>query len=40
MVRHVDPPWDSLDRLPTPLTDGERQVIRLFDQQLPEAWEI
>lgn len=40
MARHIDPPWTSLDRLPTPLTDGERQVIRLLDQKLPGAWEI
>ena len=40
MTRHVDPPLDALDELPTPLTDGERQVVRLFDQKLPEEWEI
>ena len=40
MARLVDPPWDSLDRLPTPLTDGESLVTRILDQKLPEEWEI
>ena len=40
MARIIDPPWDECDQLPTPLTDGERQVIGLFDQKLPSEWEI
>ena len=40
MARRVDPPWDSLDQLPTPLTVGERQVIQLLHQKLPDVWDI
>ena len=39
-VRIFDPPRDEFDQLPTPLTDGERRVIDLFDQKLPTEWEI
>ena len=38
--RLIDPPPESFDKLPTPLTDGERKVIRLFHQKLPAEWEI
>ena len=40
MVRIVEPLRDQLDQLLTPLTDGERKVIDLFDQKLPAEWEI
>ena len=40
MVRVISPPPSQLDSLPTPLTEGERQVLRLFDNALPESWEI
>lgn len=40
MPRVIDPPRNQLDRLLTPLTDGERAVIELFDDKLPDAWEI
>ena len=40
MVRHIDPPRHSLDQLLTPLTDGERQLIHLFDKKLAVGWEI
>ena len=40
MVRIVQPPRDQLDQLLTPLTDGERKVVDLFDQKLPAEWEI
>ncbi len=40
MVRVISPPLSQLDSLPTPLTEGERQVLRLFDNALPESWEI
>ena len=40
MVRRIDPPRDSFTQLPTPLTVGEQKLINLFDQKLPEEWEI
>lgn len=40
MERRIDPPRNSFDQLPTPLTDGERRVIGLFDQKLRPEWEI
>ena len=40
MVRRIDPPRDSFTQLPTPLTVGEQKLIKLFDQKLPEEWEI
>ena len=40
MVRRIDPPRDSFAQLPTPLTIGEQQLVGLFDQKLPEEWEI
>ena len=39
-MRIIEPSWDRLDQLLTPLTDGERKVIGLFDQDLPAEWEI
>ena len=39
-IRIIDPPIDQLPNLPTPLTDGERQVLELFNAKLPEEWEI
>ena len=40
MVRHIDPPQEQWDRLPTPLTPGEREVFKLFDERLPLEWEM
>ena len=40
MARIIDPPRDKFGQLLTQLTDGERQVIDLFDQELPDEWEI
>ena len=40
MIRIIDPPRDEFDQLPSPLTDGERKVIDLLDEQLPAEWEI
>jgi len=40
MARVIDPPREHLDRLLTPLTDGERRVIDLFDETLQPEWEI
>ena len=40
MPRVIQPPLDQLPNLPTPLTEGERQVLELFNTQLPESWEI
>lgn len=38
--RLVSPPLEELDRLRTPLTDGERLVLDLLVERLPEKWEI
>ena len=40
MARLIEPPREQHDRLLTPLTDGERRVIDLFDANLPPDWEI
>jgi hypothetical protein len=40
MARLISPPRSELDRLPTPLTNGERRVLDLLDQKLPEEWEF
>lgn len=40
MDRLINPPLDELSNLPTPLTDGERQVVDLFHKALPPTWEI
>ena len=40
MARIIDPPRGKFDQLLTPLEDGERRVIDLFDQELPDEWEI
>ncbi len=39
-ARLIEPPRDQLDQLLTPLTEGERKVIDLFDEKLPADWEI
>ena len=38
--RIIDPPKDQWDRLPTPLTPGEREVFELFKETLPLEWEM
>ena len=38
--RIIDPPEDQWDRLPTPLTPGEREVFELFKEVLPLEWEM
>lgn len=38
--RLVSPPLEELDRLRTPLTDGERLVLEVLDERLPQKWEI
>jgi hypothetical protein len=38
--RLIEPPRDTLDKLLTPLTGGERRLIDLFDRKLPAGWEI
>lgn len=40
LTRLIDPPRSAFDRLPNRLTDGERQVIDLFDRGLDPAWEM
>jgi hypothetical protein len=40
MTRVIDPPREQFDKLLTPLTDGERRVIDLFDANLQPEWEI
>ena len=39
-MRHIDPPQEQWDRLPTRLTPGEREVFELFDAKLPAEWEM
>lgn len=40
MSRVISPPKDQLERLLTPLTDGERHVVNFFDERLSAEWEI
>lgn len=40
MPRLIDPPRSDFDKLLTPLTAGEREVIDLFDEMLPTEWEF
>ena len=40
MARHIDPPQEQWDRLPTSLTPGEREVYELFDEKLSLDWEM
>jgi hypothetical protein len=40
MARIIDPPREQQDELSTPLTDGERRVIDIFDAILQPDWEI
>ena len=40
MPRLIDPPRSAFNRLPSGLTDGERQVIDLFDRCLAPEWEM
>ena len=40
MARHIDPPQEQWDRLPTPLTPGESKVFKLFDEKLSLEWEM
>ena len=39
-VRVVSPSLNELEKLRTPLTAGERQVLNIFLKGLPPAWEI
>ncbi|MYD17256.1 MAG: AAA family ATPase [Chloroflexi bacterium] len=38
--RVIQPPLAELDRLPTPLNDGEALVVSFFHDHLPDGWEI
>jgi len=38
--RIMDPPKDQWDRLPTPLTPGEREVFEMFNGKLFREWEM
>ena len=40
MPRKLSPPSTELDRLRTPLNDGERRVLDALCEHLPEGWEI
>lgn len=40
MGRIMDPPREEHDKLPMPLTDGEKRLIDLFDTTLQPEWEI
>lgn len=39
-MRIIDPPKSKFEKFPTPLTFGERQLIELFDENLPSGWEM
>ncbi len=39
-VRIIEPPLRDLDRLPTPLTSGERKFLDVLLTALPPSWEI
>ena len=39
-ARVIEPPREQLDQLLTPLTEGERKVLDLFDKKLSADWEI
>ena len=38
--RIIQPPLSELDRLPTPLNDGESLVVNFFHDHLPAGWDI
>jgi hypothetical protein len=40
MARVIEPPREQHDKLLTPLTDGERRVVDLFDANLQPDWEV
>lgn len=40
MSRFMSPQRDQLDSLRTPLTEGERNVFKFFDEKLSDEWEI
>lgn len=40
MARYMSPNWEEINRLRTPLNEGERQVLELLDRELDEGWEI
>ena len=40
MARVFEPPLLELERLLTPLMDGERRVIDILDKRLPQEWEF
>lgn len=39
-VKTIEPPLEELNRLPTPLTAGERVVLDYFAQHLGQSWEV
>lgn len=39
-VKIIEPSLEELNRLPTPLTAGERVVLDYFAQHLGQSWEI
>jgi archaellum component FlaG (FlaF/FlaG flagellin family) len=40
MPRFISPPLEELDKLRTPLNEGERIVLDFFDHNLSQNWEI
>jgi len=34
----VYPDWDTIQRLPNPLTEGEHALLRFLDENLPKEW--
>jgi hypothetical protein len=40
LTRIIVPPPQELAQLPTPLNEGEKRVLKFFDEHLPDEWEI
>src|SRR5690606_30014743 len=38
--RKISPPLNEIERLRTPLTSGERLVLNVFHERLPDGWEV
>ena len=40
MKNRIYPPWDKIQNLHDPLTEGEEKLARFLDDTLPEEWDI
>jgi hypothetical protein len=39
-LQRLFPPWEQIIKFRNPLTEGESQLVRFLDRQLPPKWEI